>query len=118
VDDKISELSAIRHKKDRDRRSREVVKYLRAEVDELTSRMREEKKWPKIDFANFCAVVSVGLGAWEAVVDHDLAFSLPIAAFGLAPAVYSAFRGSKLQLEDHPLAYSASAELALIEKPS
>jgi hypothetical protein len=76
--------------------------------------MREEKKWPKIGFADFCAVVSVGLGGWKAVVDHDVAFGLPIAAVGLAPAVYSAFRGSKLRMEEHPLAYSASAELALI----
>jgi hypothetical protein len=111
VEDKISELSSIKHKRDRDRRSRDIVKYLRSEVDELASRMREEKKWSKIGFADFCAVVTSGAGVWKSAVDHDVALGL-ISVLGLTAAVYEAFKGSELQLTNQPLAYAASAELA------
>lgn len=111
VEDKISELSSIARKRDRDRRTRDIVKYLRAEVDELANRMSEEKKWPKIGFADFCAVVGSGVSAWKAVLDQDFAFGLTGVAVSLAPAVYNAFRGSEFQLADQPLAYAASAEL-------
>jgi hypothetical protein len=74
--------------------------------------MREEKNWPKIGFADFCAVVGSGLSSWKAVHDHDLAFGLAGVAVSLAPVAYNAFRGSELQLEDKPLAYAASAKLA------
>lgn len=112
VEDKISELSLIRNKRDRDRRTRDIVEYLRSDVDELANRMSEEKQWPKIGFGDFCAVVGSGLSTWKAVLDQDFAFGLTGVAVSLAPAVYNAFRGSEIQLADQPLAYAASAKLA------
>src|SRR5437773_4200037 len=112
VEDKISELSTILRKRDRDRRSRDIAENLRPQIDELTRRMREAKKWPKIGFADFCAVVGSVLSTWKAVLDHDLLFGLTGVTVSLAPVVYNAFRGSHLKLADRPLAYAASAKLA------
>jgi hypothetical protein len=111
VEDKISELSSIVRKEDRDRRCRDITAHLRFEVEELTSRMREEKKWPKIGFADFCAIVGSGVSALKAWQEQDLAFGVAGVTVSLAPAVYNAFRGANLKLEDQPLAYAASAGL-------
>ena len=111
LEDKIAELSIIQRGKDRERRSKEVAAKLRSEVDELAQRMAGEKKWPRIGFADLCAVTGGGLGTWKAVIDHDIKFGLAGAALSIAPAVYSAFRGSGLELTNRPLAYAASAKL-------
>ena len=111
IEDKLSELSVIEHEQQQLRRAHELSQTLRKEVDELAHRMREEKGWPKIGFADFCAVAGVGVGVCQALLEHaPLGFAS--AALGLAPIVYNAFRGTNLHLEDKPLAYAASAQLA------
>ncbi len=112
VEDKISELSLIGRERDRQMRSREVSSDLRSEVDELANRMNEQHNWPRIGFADFCAVAGSGIGIWEAVRNHSLTFGLTSAALSLAPVVRNAFRGSDLHLEDRPLAYAASTKLS------
>lgn len=74
--------------------------------------MRQQKKWPKIGFGDFCAVAGAAIGGWQALLEDNYGYGLTNAALGLAPAVYNAFRGSRLQLADQPLAYAASVELA------
>jgi hypothetical protein len=109
VEDKISELSVINDVDARDRRMGELVRNMRDNVRELTDRMEQQKNWPHIDFGNLCTVVGSGLTAWKAVIDQDWRFGLGAAALSLAPAVYNAFRGSDINLEDKPLAYAALA---------
>ncbi len=82
-----------------------------SQVSDLASRMEEQENWPRVGFANFCAVTGVGVGVWEAVLAGNR-FGLIGAALSLAPVVYNAFRGSDVHLEDRPLAYAASAQLA------
>lgn len=113
VEDKISELSVIKDDKDRNRRLHDVVNGLSASIAEISERMREQKKWPKIDFGTLCTVVGSGMSAWKAAIDHDWKFGIGGAALSLAPAVFSAFRGSTIELSDKPLAYAALAGMKL-----
>ncbi len=71
------------------------------------------KKYSDPDFSDFgslCTIVGAGISGWKAVIDHNWGFGLTGAAVSLAPAVYRAFRGSGIDLEDKPLAYAALAE--------
>lgn len=114
VEDKISELSVIENDNDRNNRLQVIVNKMKEEIQELTARMREQKNWPRIDFAAFCALSAAGLSSWKAVIDQDWRFGLGGAAFGLAPVVYNAFRGSNIQLEDKPLAYASVLDIELM----
>ena len=110
VEDKVSELSIIKDEADRVKRTNVVAKVLGKNVQELAARMKEQKNWPHIDFGNLCVIAGSGISAWKAIIDQDLELGLAAAALSLAPAVYSAFKGSNLNLEDKPLAYAALAK--------
>ena len=60
-------------------------------------------------FGYLCVIAGSGISALKAIIDHDLQFGLTVAALSLAPAVYNAFKGSDLELEDKPLTYAVLA---------
>lgn len=109
VEDKISELAVINDDKARRRRSGVIIGKMQESIRQLTAQMEQQKKWPHINFGNLCTIVGSGINAWKAVIDQDLKFGLGGAALSLAPAVYSAFSGSNINLEDKPLAYATLA---------
>jgi hypothetical protein len=111
IEYKISELSLIGDEEDRDRRLQDVVNNLKANIAELTARMQEQKNWPKLDFGTLCTIIGSGMSAWKAVLDQDWTFGIGGAALSLAPAVYSAFQGSTIELRDEPLAYAVLTQV-------
>ena len=86
---------------------KDITANFRETIDEIAARMKEQKNWPSLDFGTLCAVVGSGLGTWKSIIDQDYKFGVPIALLGLAPTIYSAFRGSNIDLHDKPLAYAA-----------
>ena len=109
IEEKASELSIIKDKNDRDYRTEQVGTMLREEVKELESRMKEEKKWPRISLGNFCILGGSSISACKAIIDKDYRFGLAAATLSMLPAVISAFKGSNIVLDDKPLAYAALA---------
>lgn len=116
VENKVSELAIIKNDKDRNYRLNVVVNNMRESIEELTSRMREQRKWPRINFTNLCALGAGGIQVWQAVRDQDLKAGLTGAALGLAPVVYEALRGSPIPLEDKPLAYASLIDRGLVRE--
>lgn len=110
VEDKVSELSVIKDEVDRENRLTIVTKSLNENVQELAARMQEQNAWPHINFGNLCVIVGASISAWKAVIDKDYKLGLAAAAVSLAPAVYNAFKGSDLNLDDKPLTYAALAQ--------
>ena len=113
VEDKISELAVIADDDDRHRRLGDIARNMRESIRELAARMQQQRNWPNVDFGNLCTIIGAGISAWKAVVNQNWGVGLTGAALSLAPAVYKAFRGSDIILEDKPLAYAALAERAL-----
>lgn len=113
VEEKVSELAAIADAGLQEMRLRDTIASLRETVDELAARMKEKKGWPRLDFGTLCTVIGSGMSAWKAILDQDWKFGVTGAALSLAPAVYSAFRGSVVELKDEPLAYAALASTQL-----
>lgn len=108
VEEEISELASIGDAKLQKMRLEDVTASLRETINEVTARMGE-KNWPQLNFGTLCTVVGSGMTAWKAVLDQDWRFGVTGAALSLAPAVYSAFRGSDVSVCDEPLAYAALA---------
>lgn len=109
VEEKVSELAAIPNADLQRMRLDDVTATFRESIDEITARMEEKSNWPSLDFGTLCTVVGSGMSAWKAVLDQDWKFGVTGAALSLAPAVYSAFRGSNMTFTDEPLAYAALA---------
>lgn len=107
IEDKVSELAAITEAESRNRRLEDIIVSFRETIDELTARMKEKKGWPKLNFGTLCTIVGSGMSAWKAVLDQDWKFGVTGAALSLSPAVYSAFRGTNVAVNDEPLAYAA-----------
>lgn len=74
-------------------RLEDVTASLRETINEVTARMGE-KNWPQLNFGSSVYGCGSGMTAWKAVLDQDWRFGVTGAALSLAPAVYSAFRGS------------------------
>lgn len=110
VEDKVSELAAISEEELMRMRMDDITHSFTESIDEIANRMKEQKNWPDLDFGTLCAIAGSGLAAWKAVLDQDWKFGVTGAALGLAPAVYSAFRGSDFNWSDQPLAYAALAK--------
>jgi hypothetical protein len=113
IENTISELSLIDDDTKRDRRQRDVAKYLRAQVEDLVALMREERKWPRINLGTLSGVGAAAIGSWQAIVTSEPAIPLAGTALGLLNAVYSAVEGSGLQLQNKPMAYAALIQRTL-----
>ena len=94
-------------------RLEDVTASFRETIDEITARMQEKSSWPRLDLGTLCTVVGSGMSAWKAVLDQDWKFGVTGASLSLAPAVYSAFRGTNITIDDQPLAYAALAGIHL-----
>lgn len=113
VEYKVSELAAISEEELMLMRLEDITQSFEESIDEIAARMKEQNNWPKLDFGTLCAIAGSGLAGWKAVLDQDWKFGVAGAALGLAPAVYSAFRGSDIDWSDQPLAYAALAKNGL-----
>jgi hypothetical protein len=114
IEEKVSELAAIADEELKQMRLADITKSLSDTVEEITARMKEQRNWPRLDFGTLCIIVGSGMSAWKAVIDQDWKFGVTGAALSLAPAVYSAFRGSNVATwADQPLAYAALARTRL-----
>lgn len=109
VEEKVSELAAIAEVGRQNMRRQDITLSFRESIDELTARMKEKRGWPRLDFGTLCTITGSGLSAWKAISDQDWKFGVTGAALCLAPAIYSAFRGSDIALANEPLAYAALA---------
>ncbi|WP_157698824.1 hypothetical protein [Geobacter sp. DSM 9736] len=109
IEKQVSEIATIENEDARIYRLDHTKGDLQEMVEEISSRMTEEKKWPTVTFGDFCAIAGSAVSGYKAILDKDLAFGLVAAGFGLAPAVFNAFKGSSVTLEDKPLAYAAIA---------
>lgn len=105
----VSEIATIEDEGARIYRLDQIKGDLQEMVDEISSRMTEERKWPMVSFGDFCAIAGSAVSGCKAILDKDLKYGLVAAGFGLAPAVFNAFKGSDIKLEDKPLAYAAVA---------
>ncbi len=109
LEENVSEIATIRDERLQQMRLNDITKSLQEEIGELTARMDEQRNWPRIDFCTLCAVLGSGLTAAKAVAQHDLALGLTGAGLSLAPAIYSAFKGSDSAWVNRPLAYAVLA---------
>ncbi|NJD90411.1 MAG: hypothetical protein FIA91_02675 [Geobacter sp.] len=109
VEGRVAEIAIIEDDGARIFRLNQAKSSMQEIVEELSSRMTEEKKWPKVTFSDFCAIGGSVASGYKAILDNDLKFGLVAAGFGLAPAIFNAFKDSDIQLEDKPLAYAALA---------
>lgn len=109
VEDRVSEIAAIEDVDLQQARLRDTITGFRETIDEIAARMREQRNWPSISFGSLCAVVGPGMSAWKEIGGKDWSLGVAGASVSLAGAVYLAFRGSKVGLEDKPLAYAALA---------
>lgn len=107
IEDKISELSIIGDDEDRQKRLGDILGNMQESIHELAARMRESN-WPRLDLGTLFAIVGSGINIWKGVINQDLSSGL-LGASTLARAVYDAFRGSDVHLEDKPLAYAVLA---------
>ena len=107
IEERISELAVISDEELQGMRLNDITGCFRETIDEIVARMQEQRDWPQLDFGTLCTVAGSGMSAWKAVIDQDWKFGVTGAALSLAPAVYTAFRGSKVDLTDKPLAYAA-----------
>jgi len=117
IEGRVSEIATIEDKGARIYRLDQIKGDLQEMVDEIYSRMTEEKKWPMVTFGDFCAIAGSAVSGYKTILDKDLTFGLVAAGFGLAPAVFNAFKGSDIKLEDKPLAYAAIARRQFATKP-
>lgn len=113
IEDKVSELTTIDNEEYMQMRLHDVTKSFSDTINEIEARMKEQKNWPKLDFGSLCTIVGSGMSAWKGVLDQDWKFGVTGAALSLAPAVYSAFRGTDVTWSDQPLAYAALAKKQL-----
>jgi hypothetical protein len=112
IDARVSEWSLIENDADRDVAITDGLRSMKEGMQEIAAQM-ERAKWPRLNFGGLCAVAGSGLGAWKAMIDHDLQFGLASAALSLAPAVYDAFLGSGIDLAAKPLAYAVLSKQLL-----
>jgi hypothetical protein len=104
VEDKTSELVAIKDDQSRAERLAFLTADFRETIDELERRMRERKGWQQIDFGTLCIVTGAGLSGWKSgVVEQDWMYGVPCAALSLAPVIYSAFSNPSLAIKTEPL---------------
>ena len=113
MEEEVSLLSAITDGLARSKRTVDAIRRLCCEREEIVRRMAEQKKWPALCFGDICAVGGGAVAVKQAVDAGDLKLGLIGAAFAIAPAIYSAFKGEPIDLKDSPLAYAALAERQL-----
>jgi hypothetical protein len=113
IEDKVSELAAIPDEEFQQMRLQDITASFNETINEITARMQEKPRWPRIGFGTICTIVGSGISAWQAIISQDLKFGLTGAALSLAPAVYEAFRGSRMPFSDQPLAYAAFVKTRL-----
>jgi len=109
IEEEISQLSAIGEESARSRRMDDVVSRLKRDREALVARMNEERGWPRVGFADLCAIVGGSIGGHEALTSEDWRLGTAGAAAAIAPAIYNAFRGSHRELRRKPLAYASLA---------
>lgn len=116
IEEEISQLSTIVDERARNARMGDVTKRLRLDREALVARMQEEKGWPMIGFADICVVLGASITSVQAAQSDDWQLGAAGAVVALAPVVYNAFRGSRRELQNKPLAYASLAARAFTSK--
>jgi hypothetical protein len=109
IEEEISQLSVIVDERARSVRMGDVMKRLRRDREDLVARMKEEKGWPQIGFADLCAVLGSSIASIQAGQSDDWRPGAMGAVVTVAPAIYNAFRGSGRKFQNKPLAYASLA---------